>query len=49
MIVGIDPTRALAVEEHLDRLTAQFHAVGRRRPDGWVFARRNNVTVLVAV
>ena len=46
MLVAVDPDRAGMLDEHRDRLHANFHRIGEQRPDGWAFTRRNLVALL---
>jgi ubiquinone/menaquinone biosynthesis C-methylase UbiE len=45
-IVAVAPERAAMLDDHRERLHANFHRLGQQRADGWVFIRRNLVAVL---
>lgn len=48
-VVGIDPDRRVAIDEHREHCREKFHRLGTRRDDGWVFRRTNLVRVLAPV
>ena len=48
LVVGIDPDRAAALEQHREDLNERFHRLGERRPEGWAFAHNSLVSVATA-
>ncbi|MEO6571385.1 MAG: class I SAM-dependent methyltransferase, partial [Ilumatobacteraceae bacterium] len=47
-IVGIDPERHAAMDEHREHLRQKFERDGERREDGWAFRHTNRRAVLRA-